>query len=161
MRLMSAKAMILKEAFEFAFSALERTLEVTDEKEYTHRLTEASNDIQSILNHLSRMTNLNIPRIIKGDFDYTPDHWPIDYVEHNYGLDRLMSDIIKGENVLEGVAGLSERQLEEVIPLMTGPYPRKIGLFAYIGELFHHRGQIAFIRGTIKRLKERNPDFLK
>ena len=86
------------------------------------------------------MTNLNISRIISGDFDYTPEDLPIDYVEHNYGLDRLMSDIIKGEKVLEGVAGLSERQLEEVIPLMTGPYPRKIGLFAYLGELFHHRG---------------------
>lgn len=73
-----------------------------------------------------------------------------------------MGDINKGkEKVIEGVAGLSEKQLEEEIPLMAGPYPRKIGLYAYIGELFHHRGQIAFIRGTVKRLKERDPDFLK
>ena len=46
---------------------------------------------------------------------------------------------------------LSDDELEEVIPLMAGPYPRKIGLYAYLGELFHHRGQIAFIRGTKHR----------
>jgi len=56
---------------------------------------------------------------------------------------------------------LSDEQLEEVLPMMSGPYPRKIGLFAYVGELFHHRGQIAFIRGTVKRLRERDPGFLK
>jgi uncharacterized damage-inducible protein DinB len=159
---MSAKSEILRETFEFAFSALERTLEGTDDKEYTYRLTEASNDIQSILNHLSRMTNLNIPRIISGDFNYTPEGWPDDYVEHRYGLEKLMGDIDKGkQKVLGGIVALSDEQLEEVLPMMSGPYPRKIGLFAYVGELFHHRGQIAFIRGTVKRLRERDPGFLK
>jgi uncharacterized damage-inducible protein DinB len=159
---MSAKAEVLGEAFEFAFSALERTLVGTDDEEYTHKLTEASNDIQSILNHISRMTNLNIPRIISGDFSYAPEGWPDDYVEHGYSLDQLVNDIDEGkENVLGGVAGLSDEQLEEVLPLMSGPYPCKIGLYAYLGELFHHRGQIAFIRGTIKRLRERDPGFLK
>ncbi|MBN2334798.1 DinB family protein [Candidatus Bathyarchaeota archaeon] len=159
---MSAKAEVLREAFEFAFSALERTLEGADENEYTYRVTEASNDIQSILNHLSRITNLNMPRIIKGDIEYAPEGWPSDYVEHTCSLEKLMGDIHKGkEKVLEGVAGLSEEQLEEVVQMMSGPYPRKIGLFAYLGELFHHRGQIAFIRGTIGRLRERDSGFLK
>jgi len=44
------------------------------------------------------------------------------------------------EKVLGGIAALSDEQLEEVLPMMSGPYPRKIGLFAYVGELFHHRG---------------------
>ena len=159
---MSAKAEVLGEAFEFAFSALERTLLGTDDEEYTYRLTPASNDIQSILNHISRMTNLNIPRIISGDFSYAPEGWPDDYVEHGYGLDQQVNDIDEGkEKVLGGVAGLSDEQLEEVLPMMSGPYPRKIGLYAYLGELFHHRGQIAFIRGTIKRLRERDLGFLK
>jgi hypothetical protein len=159
---MSAKAEVLKEAFEFAFSALERTLEGTDDKEYTFRLTEASNDIQSILNHISRITNLNIPKIISGDFSYAPEGWPDDYVEQSYGLEKLMSDIDEGKDrVLGGVALLSDEQLEEVLHMMSGPYPRKIGLYAYLGELFHHRGQIAFIRGTVKRLRERDPGFLR
>jgi uncharacterized damage-inducible protein DinB len=159
---MSAKAEVLKEEFEFVFARLEETLEGIGDKEFTYRLTEVSNDIQSILNHLSRETNLQIPRIIKGDLDYTPENWPDEYVEHSYSLEKLMGDISRGrEKVLEGVAGLSEKQLEEEIPLMAGTYPRKIGLYAYVGELFHHRGQIAFIRGTVKRLRERDPDFLK
>ena len=159
---MSAKAEVLKEAFQFAYEALDRTLEGTDDKEYTHRLTEASNDVQSILNHISRMTNLNIPRIISGDFSYAPEGWPDDYVEQLYSLEKLVNDIDKGsEKVLWGVADLSEEQLEEVLPMMSGPYPRKIGLYAYLGEIFHHRGQIAFIRGTVKRLRERDPEFLK
>ena len=85
---MSAKSEVLKEEFEFVFVALERTLEGIDDKEFNYRLTEASNDIQSILNQLSRITNLNIPRIIKGNLDYTPNNWPDDYVEHNYSLKK-------------------------------------------------------------------------
>lgn len=159
---MSAKAEILKEELEYVFASLQRTLEGIDEKEFNYRLTEASNDIQWILNHLSRITNLSIPRIVKGDPDYTPDNWPEDYREHSYSFEKLMDDINLGkEKVLSGIVNLSEEQLEEEIPLWGGTRIRKIGLFAYIGELFHHRGQIAYIRGTIKRLKERDPEFLK
>lgn len=159
---MSAKAEILKEELEYVFSSLERTLEGIDEKEFNYRLTEASNDIQWILNHLSRIVNLSLPRIVKGDPDYAPVNWPEDYREQNYSLGKLIGDINVGkEQVLEGVAGLSEEELEEDIPLWGGTRKRKTGLFAYIGEIFHHRGQIAYIRGTIKRLKERDPSFLK
>ena len=94
-----------------------------------------------ILNHLSRITNLNIPRIITGDFDYAPEDWATDYVEHNYGLERLMNDINRDKDkILKDIALLSDDQLEKVLPLMSGPYQRKIGLYAYIGELFQHRG---------------------
>jgi hypothetical protein len=159
---MSAKAEVIREEFEFAFSALERTLEGTDDREYAYRLTEASNNIQMILHHLSRLTNHNIPSIIRGEPYHTPGDKPIDPDEPSQRMEKLLDDIAKGrEKILEGVAGLSEEDLEEMVPLMAGPYPRKIGLYAYLGELFHHRGQIAFIRGTIRRLRERDPGFLK
>ena len=159
---MSAKAEVLREAFEFAFSALERTLEGTDDKEYTYRLTEASNNIQVILHHLSRITTHNIPSIIRGEPYHTPEDKPFDPDEPGNSLEKMLDDIDKGkEKILEGVAGLSEEDLEEMVPLMAGPYPRKIGLYAYLGELFHHRGQIAFIKGTVKRLRERDSGFLR
>ena len=159
---MSAKAEILKEELEYVFDSLERTVEGIDEKEFNYRLTEASNDIQWILNHLSRIVNLSIPRIVKGDPDYTPAKWPEDYREKKFSFDKLMGDIKNGKNlVLDGVASLSEIELEEEIPLWGGTRKRKTGLFAYIGELFHHKGQIAYIRGSIKRLKEHDPNFLK
>jgi uncharacterized damage-inducible protein DinB len=154
---MSAKAEILREEFEFAFSALERTLEGTDDKEYTYRLTPASNNIQAILHHLSRITNHNIPSIIRGEPYHAPGDKPAEPDEPSQSLEKLLDDIDEGkEIVIEGVAGLSEEDLDEVVSLMAGPYPRKIGLYAYLGELFHHRGQIAFIRGTIRRLRERD-----
>jgi cell fate (sporulation/competence/biofilm development) regulator YlbF (YheA/YmcA/DUF963 family) len=70
---MSAKSEILKEELEYVFESLQRTLEGIDEKEFNYRLTEASNDIQWILNHLSRIVNLSLPRIIKGDPNYIPE----------------------------------------------------------------------------------------
>ena len=159
---MSAKAEVLRETFEFAFSALERTLEGTDDREYTYRLTPASNDIQAILRHLSRLTNHNIPSIIRGEPYHTAGDQPEEPNEPDRSLEKLLDEIGEGrERILEGVAGLSDADLEEMVPLMSGPYPRKTGLYAYLGELFHHRGQIAFIKGTIKRLRERDPGFLK
>jgi hypothetical protein len=159
---MSAKAEVLREEFEFTFSALDRTLEGTDEKEYIYRLTPASNNIQAILYHLSRITNHNLPSIIRGEPYHTPGDKPAELDEPSKTLEKLLDDIDEGKGiVIEGVAGLSEEDLEKTVPLMAGPYPRKIGLYAYLGELFHHRGQIAFIRGTIKRLRERDSGFLR
>jgi uncharacterized damage-inducible protein DinB len=159
---MSAQARILAEEFEFAFARFEKTLEGVDEKEYNYRLTGQSNSISMILNHVSRITNINMMRVISGDFSYVPEGWPSDYVEKSYSLKKLMKDIQTGKRrVIEGVRSLSDEQLEEVIPMMSGPYKRKIGLFAYVGEVFHHMGQIAFIRGTIKRLREEDLAFLK
>lgn len=157
---MSDRAEILREAFQFAFEALDRTLQDLTQDEYTIRLTPASNNIQSILNHISRITNLNMMRIILGDFDYTPAGWRSDYVEQEYTSEQLIHDLHAGrDRVLARIAELSDEDLEEVLPMMSGPYPRKIGLYAYLGEIFHHRGQIAFIRGTLKRLREKNPNF--
>ena len=137
-------------------------MEDMDEKEYAYRITGKSNSISMILNHVSRITNINMLRVISGDFSYVPEGWPSDYVEKGFGVEKLMADIKAGKKlVIEGVRALSDDALEEVLPMMSGPYKRKIGLFAYVGEVFHHMGQIAFIRGSIKRLREEDPTFLK
>lgn len=159
---MSAQAKILAEAFEFAFARFENTIQGVDEKEINYRLTGQSNSISMILNHVSRLTKINMPRVISGDFSYVPEGWPSDYVEQSYSAEKLLNDIQTGkERVIDGVAALSDAQLDEVIPMMSGPCKRKVGLFAYLGEIFHHMGQIAFIRGTIRRLREEDPGFLK
>lgn len=153
---MSEKASILKEQLEYVYDSLNRAVEGLGSEEYQWKPTEASNNIQWIMNHLSRITNISLPRIIKGDPEYTPMGWPEDYRDRDYGLDKLMKDIESGKKItLEGVEKLSNAQLEEDIPLWGGTRKRKIGLFAYIGELIHHRGQIAYIRGTYKRLNEK------
>jgi len=159
---LSEKASILKEYAEYVYESLERALEGLMEKEITWRPTEVSNSIEWILNHLARISNLALPRIIKGDPKYAPDGWPSDYRSKHHGLEKMLKDIEAGKKVvLEGIGNLTSTQLEEEIPLWGGTRQRKIGLFAYLGELVHHKGQIAYLRGTMKRLKEKDPKFLE
>ena len=156
---MSGKSSLLKEEFEFAYNALERSLEGLDDEEYFYKIAETSNTIQAILYHLSLFTKHNIPSIIKGAQYSTQEAKIMDKQSPEYCFDKLLKEIVLGKTtILEGVDRLSDDDLEEVIPLMAGPYPRKIGLYAYLGELFHHKGQIAFIRGTIQRRRNRNSE---
>ena len=56
--------------------------------------------------------------------------------------------------VIKKLKRLSNEAMEEEIPLWGGTKLRKEGLFAYIGEVYHHKGQVTYIRGTHKRLNE-------
>jgi uncharacterized damage-inducible protein DinB len=152
---MNEKASILAEELEWALNSLERTCENLTEEEYKFKPTPVSNSVQWQLNHISRIVNTALPRLIKGVEEYTPEGWPADYREQDYPLDKLMKDIKKGaETSLPMLKKLSNEDLEAEIPMWGGKRQRKIGLFAYIGEVYHHKGQAAYIRGTYKRLNE-------
>jgi len=154
---MSEKATILEEQTEYIYERIGRTIKGLTEEEMRWKPTEVSNNIEWILNHMARISNLSLPRIIKGDPEYKPEGWPDDYREMHHSLDKMLGDIEKGKQVvMEGIGKLTSTQLEEEIPLWGGTKKRKIGLFAYLGELAHHNGQIAYLRGTIKRLKEKD-----
>ncbi len=74
----------------------------------------------------------------------------------------MLSDIQKGKaTVLEGIGKLSDADLEAEIPMWRGTRQRKVGLYAYIGEVINHKGQIAALRGNITRRREKDADFLK
>ncbi|UCH57647.1 MAG: DinB family protein [Candidatus Bathyarchaeota archaeon] len=151
----------LKKFTEFAFDSLERTCKDLTEKETEWRPMEESNDIRWILNHLSRVSNLSLPRIIMGDQEYTPEGWPKDYREQTYSAEKLMSDIKAGRAaVIEGLEGLTSEDLAEEIPLWGGTRQRQFALNAYLAEIVNHKGQIAMLRGSIKRRREKNEHFL-
>jgi hypothetical protein len=150
---LSAKAQILKEFTEYHFNALEEALKGLDNKEMNYKPTEESNNIEWIINHLCRISNTALPRILKGDPNYKPFGWPDDYKDQHYSLDKYMTDLASGKMVvLNDIGKLTDAQLEEEIPLWGSTKKRKVGLFAYIGEIVHHKGQIAYIRGTYKRI---------
>ena len=158
---LSAKAQILKELAEYHFNSLEESLKGLDEKEAMYQPTEESNNIEWIVNHLCRISNTAIPRIIKGDPNYKPSGWPDDYKDRHYSIQKYMEDLAMGKRAaLDGIGKLTDAQLEEEIPLWGGTKKRKVGLFAYIGEIIHHKGQIAYIRGTVKRFTVKDPNFL-
>ena len=157
---LSVRAKILKEYAEYHFNSLEELLKGLDDDEANYMLTEESNSIEWIINHLCRISNAALPRIIKGDPNYKPSNWPDDYKDKHYSIDKYMADLAIGKKMtLDGIEKLTDDQLEEMIPLWGGTKKRKIGLFAYIGEVVHHKGQIAYIRGTVKRLKAKDPNF--
>lgn len=151
----------MKEFAEYHLNALEETLKGLDEKEANYKPTGESNTVEWVVNHLCRITNTALPRIIKGDPNYKPIGWPDDYKEQHYSLDKYMADLAAGKRaVLDGIGKLTDAELEQDISLWGGTRKRKVGLFAYIGEIVHHKGQIAYIRGTVKRFKAKDSNFL-
>ena len=159
---MSEKGEVLKEMAAFAFGSIESTCEDLAEKEIDWRPVPESNNIRWILNHLARIANLSLPRIIKGDQSYAPEGWPEDYSDQTYTAEKMLADIQKGKKVvMEGLGKLTSEDLEAEIPLWRGTRKRKEGVYAYIGELINHKGQIAALKGNIKRRREKDPNFLK
>ena len=150
-----------KEFAEHAFNIIENTMKGVTEPEALYKATDESNNIYWIINHICRISNTTLPRIIRGDAMWKPVGWPDDYKDQRYPLDKYKADLAAGRKmVIDGIAALKDAQLDEEAPFRGGKARRAVGLVTYIGELVHHEGQIAFIRGTVKRLKEKDPNFL-
>jgi hypothetical protein len=151
---MSEQASIIKENAEFLFTRLLKTVEGLSEDEAEWKATPESNNIVWQLNHLSRITNLNMPRLIKEDHEWIPEDWQSNYKESVVDSDRLIHDIEKGKKmVLSELGELSKAQLEKETKFWGGTRKQKEGLFAYLAEIAHHKGQIAYIRGTYARIQ--------
>jgi len=149
---LSEQASIIQENAEFLFTRLLKTLKELSTEEATWKPTPESNNIEWQLNHLSRITNLGLPRLVKDDHDWTPKDWPSDYKETQHDSDKMINDIENGKKlVLLEIGELSKAQLEENTNYWGGLRKRKEGLFAYLAEIAHHKGQIAYIRGTYAR----------
>lgn len=159
---MSEKVEILKEYAEYVFNRFGRTIEGLAEEELDWSPMEESNSMRWILNHLSRIVNVYAMMYIKGDPDYVPEGWPNDYAEKSLELEKLLGDIEKGKKaMLGGLDGLSSADLKAEITRRGTSRTRQAGLFGMLSEIVHHNGQIAYLRGTIKRHREKDPQFLK
>ena len=150
---MSEQASIIQENAEFLFTRLLKTVEGVSEAEAEWKPTPESNNIVWQLNHLSRITNLSMPRLIKEDHDWTPGNWTPDYKVSVIDSARLIQDLEKGkERIIPELGKLSKSQLEKDTKYWGGTRKQKEGLFAYLAEIAHHKGQIAYIRATYARL---------
>ena len=150
---MSDQATILKENAEFLFTRLLKTVEGATQEESEWKPTPESNNIVWQLNHLSRIINLNMPRLIKEDKEWTPKHWDSNYKEAVTDIEKLVQDIEHGKRVvLPELGDLSKDHLEKETKYWGGTRKQKEGLFAYLAEIAHHKGQIAYIRATYARL---------
>ena len=149
---LSEKSSILKENAEFLYTRLLKTIEGLTPEEAKWKPVKDSNNIEWQLNHLSRITNLSIPRLIKGNHSWKPDNWKSDYRDANPSIIEMIEDIEKGAKLVsELVCKLEGDTLEKDTKYWGGVRKLKEGLFAYLAEIAHHKGQIAYIRGTYAR----------
>ena len=72
--------------------------------------------------------------------------------QKKHSLSELRIDLEKGrEKVVGGIRKLNLEQLSEEIDIWGRKRPLKEPLFVLLGELLHHHGQIAMLRGIYKR----------
>ena len=159
---MSDKVELIKTFAEMAFERFDWATKDLSEKEIDYRPMEETNSIRWILTHLSQQWNVGIPRILKGDSDYKPKDWPEDYVDNrSYSFKKIIGEIEKGKNnVMRGLEELTLAELEAEIALWGGTRKRQYGLLIYLSEIFHHVGQIAYLRGAIGRRRQTDEQFL-
>ena len=159
---MSDKIKSIKTFAEMAFERFDWAMKDLSEKEIDWRPVEETNSIRWILTHLSQQWNVGMHRILKGDTEYKPKDWPEDYVgNRSYSLTKIMSELEKGRrDFLSDLEKLTPAELEAEIPLWGGTKKRQYGLLIYLSEIFHHVGQIAYLRGAIKRRKHTDEHFL-
>lgn len=149
---MSSKSSILKENAEFLYTRLFKTSEGVTQKEAEWTPQEGANDIKWQLNHVSRITNLSIPRLLTGDKTWEPDDWPEGYKDAELSVQRLVDDLKKGSKyAFELLGSLEDAKLEEDTKYWGGTRKLKEGLFAYLAEIAHHKGQIAYLRSNYAR----------
>lgn len=160
---MYEKVEFVKTFAEIAFERFDLMTKDLSKEEIDWRPMEETNSIRWILTHLSQQWNVAIPRILKGDPEYKPEEWPEDFVDKkSYSLEEIMNDLKKGRNiVLNGLEKLTPAELEaESIPLWKGTRKRQFYLLIYLTEIFHHCGQIAYLRGAIERRKQTDEHFM-
>lgn len=159
---MSDKVKLIKSIAEMAFERFDSATKDLSEKEIDWRPVKETNSIRWILTHLSQQWNVGIQRILKGDPEYRPKGWPEDYVDNRfYSLETIISEMEEGKDkVIRGLEKLTVAELEAEIPLWGGTRKRQYGLLIYLSEIFHHVGQVAYLRGAIRRRRQTDEHFL-
>ena len=145
---------LLKDFAEYIFRRITQTADEVTLEELDWKLVEEANSIHWILTHLTRIACLLIPQVITET--YNQSGWDDHYEEEPHTLEELKNDLNGGiENVLSMLDELSEADLNKEIMIWGKMRPKKEPVFALLGELMHHNGQIAMLRGIKKRMSQR------
>ena len=141
---------ILADFADYIYNRLENLTDGLMEEEMHWKPIEESNSIYWILTHTTRIASLLIPQVLEGT--YNPAGWDDDYEKKNHSLSELKRDLQKSRaKVVGSIRKLSLEQLSEEIDIWGRKRPLKEPLFVLLGELLHHHGQIAMLRGIYKR----------
>lgn len=141
---------VLTDFAAYIFSRVTQTADEITPDELDWKLVEEANSIHWILTHLTKIAYLLLPQVITET--YNPAGWDDHYEEEPHSLAELRRDLKAAhKNVLSLLGGLSEDDLNNEIMIWGKMRPLKEPVFALLGELMHHNGQIAMLRGIKKR----------
>jgi hypothetical protein len=159
---LSDKIESLKAFANAAYGRYDMSMKDLKEAELEWRPDDEANNIRWILTHMSQQWNVGFQRTFRGDNNYKPASWPDDYVgSKTITWAKLSADLAKGRAaVLEGLGKLKPADLDAEVQSPSGPVKRYDRLIRQINEIYHHEGQIAYIRGVIARKAKKNPKFL-
>ena len=97
-----------------------------------------------------------IPQTIQQDPSFYPKNWPIDYLKRSHSLENLLCDINDGKKIfMEDLKKLTTIDLTVMIPRRDSTRTMQWCLIHYLSEISHHTGQIAYLSGTINRLRKK------
>lgn len=145
---------LLTEFAEYIFREITYTNDEITPEILDWRPVEEANSIHWILTHQTRIASLLIPQVITGTNN--PAGWDDNYQEQPHSLEELRNDLREArENVLSLLDELDEEDLNREIMVWKSMHPLKEAIFALLGELMHHNGQIAMLKGIKKRTNQR------
>ena len=152
---MSEKAKTIKAFAELGFDRLERATKDLTEEQLDWKSCSEANTIRWIMTHVNSELHSFIPKILKGDKEYTPEGWPEDYVgNESYSLEKILKDYNDGKaKVLKKLDKVTDESLAEEMDWFFGKRPKEAYLMLAVSEIMHHEGQIAAILGVEKRMK--------
>jgi len=148
---MSTSVDTLIEYAEHVYGRVNTFLAGISDEELNWRPCQTCNTLGWTLRHMARVSVVLLPPVVEGT---TTGRWEDDYESRPHTLDELIRDLNAGrDGVISGLRGMAAGDLEEEIPLWGGVHRRKEGLYMLIGELAHHGGQVAYIRGAYSRTR--------
>ena len=135
---------------DYIFDRLMHTIDGISESELNWKPVEETNSIHWILTHTTRIAYLLIPQVISGT--HNPAGWDDNYEQQKHSFEDLKNDLDKARKlVVNDIRDLDEKQLEKKVNIWGKERPLKEPIFALLGELLHHNGQMAMLRGIYKR----------
>ena len=115
-----------------------------------------ANTIRWLLQHISTVLNVYIPRVTGENLDYKPTGWKDD--KNLVTLKILLAEIRHGKTLVKKeLDDLTQDKLNDEIDWYIGKASRKDYLVLLVSEVLHHEGQVAALIGLKERIEGNKP----
>jgi len=153
---MSTKVETIKVFAQVGFDRLGRATKDLKKEHLDWKSVPEANNVRWVLTHMSQELNIYIPRILKGEPNYSPNGWPQDYIGNkSYSIEKIMDDVEKGKSeLMTGLDKLKDSDLDVEIEMWGSKRKKGQALIGMVSEMIHHEGQISAILGLNKRMEQ-------